>query len=172
MDQRPAARLGIESRRAAFQEALLGDDELGVVIRAHIYVEHELIAFIRATMSPPEALDAIKLDYEGRVKLAMALGLPAHFKPALSFLGTLRNSFAHRLDATLTKQEANGFAAAMGPNKAVAGNAYRATQTKFTSGDMAVPVSDRAPKDRVILYLITLWSGIAVAAVKVRGQAE
>ncbi len=167
----PAARLGIESRMAAFQDALLGEDELGVVVRGHIYVEHELNEFIRATLSPPEALDAIKLDYDGRVKLAMALGLPAHFKPALSFLGTLRNKFAHRLDAAITKQEANGFAAAMGPNKIIAGDAYQATQAKFTSGDMAVPVNDRAPKDRFVLYLITLWSGIAVAAVKARGQA-
>lgn len=172
MDQHPAARLGIDDRMNAFHVALLGEDELGVVVRAHIYVEHELTAFIRARMSPPEAVDALKLDFDGRVKLAIALGLPADFKPALRFLGSLRNRFAHQLDTAIAKQDADNFRNALGADKVIAVDAYRATQAKFRSNDMAVPISDRDPRDRVVLYLITLWSGIAVAAVKAREQAE
>lgn len=168
LQQHPAVRLGLEERMIAFHAALRGEDELGAVVRAHLYIEHELIEFIRARMSPPEALDAIELDFDGRVKLAVALGLNPTFKPALRFVGSLRNRFAHRLEMVITKQEADNLGNAMGPNKAVAVDAYQATSAKFTAKEMAIPVSDRDPRDRVTLYLITLWGGIAVAAAQAR----
>ncbi|MFG1317684.1 hypothetical protein [Xanthobacter autotrophicus] len=167
-DVTTAERLGLQDQMAAFNKALLGEDPLGVVIRAHIYIEHQVIEFIRARMSPPEALDALELDYAGRVKLALALGLPAEFKAALSFIGTLRNQFAHRLDAKIDKQTANSFEVAIGAAKAIAHDNYIATKAK--TGQTAAPIKQLTPDDRAILYFVTLWSGIAVEVFRARGE--
>ena len=42
-----ARRLGIEERQLELTKFLVGEDPLGVVIRAHIHIEHEVIEFIR-----------------------------------------------------------------------------------------------------------------------------
>jgi hypothetical protein len=36
----------LDARERAFFQALEGDDELGMVVRAHIHIEHELREFI------------------------------------------------------------------------------------------------------------------------------
>ena len=159
-----AERLGLAEKQANLIAALTGTDALGVVIRAHIHVEHELIAFIEARLPEPGALKGIGLDYDGRVKLASALGLPEEFRTALSFLGSLRNKFAHRLDATITEQEANNFAQAMGPGKVTATEAYRATHAKLDDREKPIPFSRLPPMDRVVLLCQTLWAGIAIVA--------
>ena len=76
-------RLGLTQRQAKLTEVLLGEDSLGVVIRAHIHIEHELTEFIKSRLSPPSALDAISLNYAGRVRLALHLGLKPNEKRLL-----------------------------------------------------------------------------------------
>lgn len=163
-----AEKFGLAEKQARLIAALMGADALGVVIRAHIHVEHEVIGFIKARLPEPGALGGIGLDYDGRVKLALALGLPDEFRKALSFLGTLRNKFAHRLDATIGEQEAKNFAEAMGPGKVTAADAYRATHEKLGGSGKPVPFSNLPPMDRFILLSQTLWSGVGVAAHKAR----
>lgn len=164
-----AERLGLADQMAKFNAALLGEDPLGVVVRAHIYIEHELIGFIRARLERPELLEALKLDYDGKVKLGLALGLPEEFGPALSTVGKLRNGFAHRLEATIGEQEANNLKKALGEEYQVALTNYAATNAKLNPEEPSLPLSQREPMDQIIIYLLVLWSGIAVASARARG---
>lgn len=168
----PAEKLGLENEQAAFTKALLGEDDLGMVVRAQIHIESQLIEFIRATMSPASALDALDLDYAGRVKLALALGLSPTFKPALTFVGGLRNRFAHRLDAEISAQEALNFENALGPEKQVRDQSYAATRKKLSLDHKPIAVSRLDPKDRILLCFVTLWAGVAVAVRKADANAK
>jgi hypothetical protein len=42
--QTSAARLGIEERQLELTKFLMGDDPLGMVLRAHMHIEEELIS--------------------------------------------------------------------------------------------------------------------------------
>ena len=97
---------GLSERDQAFYAALQGEDDLGVIVRAHIHIEHELHEFIK--LSAPKA-DQIKFsdyDYDGLLKLALVLG----FDPALKS-GPVRDrhfakQVAHRLEMKFAEQEA------------------------------------------------------------------
>jgi len=96
----------LECRNDAFYRVLEGEDDLGMVIRAHIHIEHELREFILAAAPRPTEVKFSDYDFTSTLKLALTLGLNPEFKAALTALGTLRNKFAHRLDMKLTEQEA------------------------------------------------------------------
>src|SRR5215213_3591554 len=72
----------------ALSKALCRSDELGAVIRAHLFVEHEVNEFIGARM-PAGAFEALDLEYSAKVKLALALGLDRSFKGPLNSLGNM-----------------------------------------------------------------------------------
>ena len=84
-----------------------GEDELGVVIRAHIVIEQFLNAPLRGLIVNPKYLEKMNLDYSQTVQLAVTLGLDPRFYPALNSLGKLRNDFAHNLIPSISKQAVN-----------------------------------------------------------------
>ncbi len=84
----------------AFLKALFGEDELGVVVRAHIHIEAGLRQFIDVVTPFPKLLP--NLRYEQRVCLACALGLAKEYGPPLRKLGNIRNKFGHHVDTRLT----------------------------------------------------------------------
>ena len=86
-----------------FLKALQGEDQLGMVIRAHIYIEHHLNEFLQVLIPYPEFLEPLKLDYYGRVQLAGAMGLQPQLLKPLQAVGALRNEMAHKLGTKLTK---------------------------------------------------------------------
>jgi hypothetical protein len=90
---------GIEADNK-FIVALRGEDELGVVVRAHIHIEAGVNALLDVAVPHPPLLP--RLRYEQRLRLACALGLAERcFKP-LKILGDIRNQFGHKLDTKLT----------------------------------------------------------------------
>ena len=105
----------INERDEAFFQILNGEDDLGVVIRAHIYIEHELREFILAAAPKPEELKFSDYDYATTLGFALALGLNPNLKAGLTALGTLRNKFAHRLEMKLTDQEAKQIFSKLSP---------------------------------------------------------
>ena len=164
------ARLGLEDRQARLTDILMGEDELGVIVRAHIYVEHELTEFIKARLNPPAALDAIRLDYSGRVRLALALGLLPELKSALQFVGTLRNKFAHQLDSAINKEDADNFEKALGVlGKPIVDGAFQRLEDEWTAAQRGVPLTQMDSRTRVTLYFVAVWSAVAVAAAKSKG---
>ena len=163
-------RLGLEDRQARLTDSLAGEDELGVVIRAHIHIEHELNEFIKARLHPPTALDAVRLDYSGRVRLALTLGLLPELKPALQFVGTIRNKFAHQLDSAIKKEDADNFESALGPlGKPIVDRAFQRLEEEWTAAQRGVPFTRMDSRTRVTLCFVAVWSAVAVATAKSKG---
>ncbi len=92
--------MGTDDVDERFVAALLGEDELGVVVRAHIHIEAGINAFLDIAVPHPSLLP--RLRYEQRVRLACALGLHERWFEPLKLLGDIRNRFGHRLDTILT----------------------------------------------------------------------
>jgi hypothetical protein len=147
----------------AFVRVLFGEDELGVVIRAHIHVEAKLVELLELLVSDPSHLERMDLDFAQRVNLAVALGLKAEHAPALSALGRLRNAFAHRLSATISDDRVNGlYAALSGGDKDVVQRAYERTKAHLERSD-APPFKELSPKERFILISVALRAMLMVA---------
>lgn len=93
----------------AFQEALGAEDELGLVVRAHIHIESLLNQLIEVVVVDSKALGRMQLDYSQRVHLAQALGMDSDLAKPLQALGKLRNDFAHKLDMKLKVDRVDAF---------------------------------------------------------------
>lgn len=89
--------------------ALKSEDEIGKVIRTHLYIENLLNNFLETALPNPEHLKPIQLDFFSKVHLALSLGLPEKFKKPLNYMGKIRNDFAHRLNLRIDKSEVNNF---------------------------------------------------------------
>ena len=96
---------------------LFREDEMGAVIRVHIRIENLLIQTIECFLPHPKHLSKLNLDYDGRVTLALALGLKEQFGQPFRAFGKLRNDFAHKLDMTLTKQAVSNLYESLGPEE-------------------------------------------------------
>lgn len=95
-----ADKLQPEPVSDALLQALFGEDELGVVIRAHIHIEARLNEVLDRLVPYPDSLP--RLRYEQRARLACALGLKEDTFGPLKALGDIRNRFGHKLDTKLT----------------------------------------------------------------------
>jgi hypothetical protein len=91
----------------AFFIALVVEDHLGFVVKAHIHIEHTLRRLIDNAIPFPEHLDIDRLSYSMAIRLATSLGLNPRFKSPLQALGRLRNKFAHQLNAQIMNDDAD-----------------------------------------------------------------
>jgi hypothetical protein len=81
-----------------------------LVVRSHLYIEAVLTQLIEERLEEPYALDLERLNFNTKLNLAVALGaVQKSEKPALVLLNRLRNRFAHKLNAQITKQDARQF---------------------------------------------------------------
>ncbi len=94
----------------AFRQALLKEDDLGKVIRAHIYIEHAVDELIALRIERPKYYEEARPNYNQRIHLAAALGvMRANLLPPLMRLGKLRNKFAHDPNAKITREDETEF---------------------------------------------------------------
>jgi hypothetical protein len=166
-EQTSAARLGIEKSQLELTQYLMAEDPLPIVIRAHIHIEDELLNFIKVR---GHRKNQIPSKYAHRVQLALKLGLPNEFTKQLVFLGRLRNRFAHRKNAKIDKSDAQSFDATHEPGDTVLEYAYGNTLAKLQDRDRKRSVYDFEPKERVIMHIIALWAGVAVATARAKGS--
>ncbi|MDQ1337841.1 MAG: hypothetical protein QG617_808 [Campylobacterota bacterium] len=96
----------IELSDEEFYNALSIEDDLGMVIRAHIHIEHWIDRFLHSAI-PRYNLYAkdINANYKTKVLLCCALGLSPELKVPLNLIGELRNKFAHRPSYKLTSSD-------------------------------------------------------------------
>jgi hypothetical protein len=146
----------------AFIEALQGEDELGVVIRAHIHIEAKVLEFLELA-AEASALEKMGLDYAQRVHLAVALGLKQEHAKGLHALGSLRNAFAHRLDSKLPDERVNNVYQALGPSdKAAVQEAYDRTETQMKQHGFR-KFNELPARDRFVLIAVALQGMLIVA---------
>jgi hypothetical protein len=154
----------------AFFKALLGEDELGVVVRAHIHVEASLNEFIEAVIPFPER--APNLRYQQRIQLACAFGLKEEHAPALKILGELRNAFAHKLNTALTMESVRRLYNALSPTAREGTElAYRNTKSQVLT-EKGPDLLSLEPRDLFILIAVSLKGMLMVAVHEARSQAQ
>lgn len=144
-----------------FYQHLIAEDELGVVVRAHIHLEASLNEFVETLIPYPERLP--RLLFEARLRLACALGLRDDYFEALKFFGDLRNRFAHKLDAKLDDATLNDLHSKLpADGRELTLQAYERTNEQ--RGETSRPdFKALAAKDRFVLIAVVL-KGFIVAA--------
>jgi hypothetical protein len=93
---------------------LNSDDDIGLLIRAHLHVERAVRGYIDQCVPFPERLP--RLTYDSAVRLACALGLDETYLAPLKALGKLRNHFGHSQDAVLGEKEVSELLASFTEN--------------------------------------------------------
>ncbi len=153
----------------AFFDALLGEDPLGSVVRAHIHIEARLNLVLEALTPHPSHLPSLR--FEQRAKVAVALGLADRILPALLALGRVRNAFAHRLNVNLTDSMVDElFRAFSSEDQETIRDAYRTIQTHLASADM--PPFERAEaRHKFITIAVALDKFLLVAENEARQHA-
>ena len=128
-----------DDRLGTFIDALKSEDDLGMVVRAHIHIEHELREFVTSAAPRPDQVK--EMNFDGTIRLALVLGLDATLKPALNAIGNLRNKFSHRLGMKLGSQEVNDLFAALSPqDKKMVQEIYK---KQGGNNIQAVPIAER-----------------------------
>jgi hypothetical protein len=150
---------GLAERDISFYSALQGEDDLGLIIRAHIHIEHELREFVLAAAPSPKSVKFPEMEFEATLRLALILGLSEECRSAVAAIGSLRNRFAHTLTSALNEQEANNLYAALSPTlKEHAQKTYLKLNADRPSHDRPDQFKQLPPRDRVIFCLILLRS--------------
>lgn len=151
-----------------FRDALNRQDDIGLVILAHIHIEAAIDDFNKEFMADAEEYDAIELEFSKKASLASALGLHQESLPVLRAIGKMRNRFAHRLDQRINDDLANNlYSALSGGDKSVVQETYKHTLKTNPRGkdDEPLPQKFNAldPRDRLILLLVTVRAKMLAA---------
>ena len=148
-----------------FYQALAGEDDLGVVIRAQIHVESSVIEFINQKISDLKSLR--RLRFGQRVELACELGLNSELKSPLKKLGDLRNDFAHKIYANLSKDKVESFYNVFDEKtKGFFQTAYEATGSEMLK---EIPnFSGLCPKDKFVIMATILKARVVVELSRIK----
>jgi hypothetical protein len=166
----------VETKRpeldAEFIAALMGEDELGVVIRAHTHIEASLNELLDIFVVTPKFLHDANLSYGQKVRLAGAHGLKKHHVPPLLAMGKIRNQFAHKLNAKLTKERVSELYASFAPeDRKVLHLSYHDTKSKMLI-EKGPDFRKLEPKDQFILMAVSLKALVAIAVHHLKQRAN
>ncbi len=134
-----------------FQEALFGEDELGVVVRAQIHIEARVNALLEILVPFPKKLP--RLRFEQMLNLACALGLRDTSISAIKELGNIRNRFGHQLDTRLTAGMVERILEGLSvEDRETLLQGYEMTLQQISSS----PFESLSPKDKFIIICTSL----------------
>jgi hypothetical protein len=146
----------------AFFNALIAEDNLGFIIRAHIHIEHELRRLIETAIPNPQYLDIDQLSYGIAIRIVTSLGLNPRFKSPLQALGKLRNRFAHKLDMRIAEKDGDDFYQSFSTeDKKIIRDNYKITREEKKVPN--VPFEKLDGRDRITLCLVTLRAALLAA---------
>jgi hypothetical protein len=69
-----------------FYVAMRSEDDLGLIVRGHIFVEHQVREYIAVAAPKPDLFKFSDFDYFSTVRIAFILGLDAEFHRSLPAL--------------------------------------------------------------------------------------
>jgi hypothetical protein len=140
-------------------------DDLGTVVRAHIYIKHELRDFIFfAAPSPAHLKGFDDMEFSEKVRLALVLGLNAELKPALNAAGKLRNKFAHRLDMKIGEEEAKNLISQFSPQAKQRFQARLSSTLSGVTSTQKLPSKARSyfkARIQVMVFFVQLFDEVA-----------
>lgn len=108
--------IGLEIFQSAhkFNEDTKGEDELQVILRGHLYIEHEIEKLLRLELAEPDCILTPRFMFTSKVNLAVALGLlPKNRKKMYEKLNSIRNNYAHQLDFKIKEKHLNDIVSCM-----------------------------------------------------------
>jgi hypothetical protein len=157
-----------------FYLAMRSEDDLGLIVRGHIFVEHQVREYVAAAAPKPELFKFSDFDYFSTVRIAFILGLDAEFNNSLPALGSLRNKFSHRLDMKLDDQMADNFYKTFGP---VTQGACVISYADLVKADeiergAAKTFHDLGPRDRMAISILSLRGGILAQTLETAGMLD
>lgn len=166
-EDRPPSTLDAANELSAadqdrFYADMSGKDALTVVVRAAIYIESQIIHLIEANL---DAVHVNKMDltYLQRVYLAGAIGMEPRLIKPLKALGEIRNKFAHRLDASLSENEAENFYSSFDAvDKHIIQRVYQRTR-KTSAKKRPSQLKSLSPLERFTLCATALRSALISA---------
>lgn len=89
-----------------FLDDTVSEDELQIILRAHLYIEQELTQLLKIYLKEPDVFLKGRIMFANKLSLTVALGLiPKIVKPAYDKLNQIRNGYAHNLDYKITDQD-------------------------------------------------------------------
>lgn len=88
-----------------FISDLQREDDLGLVVRGHLHIEHQLVEVSSARLPFASRIDWSEISFRAKVEIAYACGLPEDRKSLILKLNKLRNEVAHRLSASIDRHE-------------------------------------------------------------------
>ncbi len=147
----------------AFKKALESEDELGLVIRAHIHIEASLNQFINCNVVHSSHLSKMQLDYAQKVHLAVCLGLLPKYASPLLALGKLRNYFAHQPETQLSQDRVKAlYDSLSSDDKSLVQDSHQRARKK--TPDSKIPTFSRlSPKAQFIMLSISMRALLLVA---------
>ena len=157
------ANEAVKKRAEALVAALSAEDDLGKIIRASIYIEHELQDFIFIAAPCPDQLRFDYMEFSEKVHLALVLGLNAELKMALNAIGNLRNKFAHRLDMKIEEDKVKNMIASLVPSAKQRFQGFlKGTLPRLnTQALVGDGVSYFNLQSRLMIFYVTVFAGVA-----------
>jgi|GEM_PF-6249573 len=149
-----------------FFDDLAREDDLGLVVKAHLHIEHQILKYIEAYMSAHSDCDWSRVGFAAKLEIALGLGLPTHLRKPLVAVGKLRNLFAHNLQYSLA--EFNAIALHNGlqpPLHAGVKESYKSIR-----GAELKP-SELSNRDLLVIVLLNLRQAIRAEVIKRHGDA-
>jgi hypothetical protein len=139
--------------------ALMGDaSDFEMIIKSAIVIESEIEEIFGKAFLEPDRLLKMRLTYDQKVELLLALGLQVRFGPPLRALANLRNKFAHNIDAEFSKDDADNFFASFDKyDRTIVLDNYN--KTKLAPG----PFKDLHQSNLFLLCVISLRAAIIIA---------
>lgn len=151
---------------SALYAAMAKDDALEVTIKGAIFIEHQLIGFVEERVVSTKALNRMNLSFEDRVNLAVALGLRETLQPPLKAMASIRNKFAHRLDASVSKSDMDAFRNTFTPeDKAKLELVYQRTRKK-TNSKKPAKFSSLTELEQFTHYVVSLRGILVVERIQ------
>lgn len=152
--------------QSQFIADLLREDDVGLVLRGHLHVEHQLIELISTLLPFAERCDWSKVSYRAKVQVAFGCGLPADLKELLERLGAIRNNFAHSLAASISKQEVLDLYNSLSSRIR---DVLRSSYQSMGKGLLDSP-SSIEPRDLLILIFLNAQRGVMAGVTTLRAQ--
>ncbi|MGG1151241.1 hypothetical protein [Bacillus wiedmannii] len=92
-----------------FLSATVGMDELQMILRGHLYIEHELERLLKIYLVEPKHILTDRFMFMNKLNLAVALGgLSSGKKNSYKKLNDLRNRYVHALKFKMSEQDLTG----------------------------------------------------------------
>lgn len=97
-----------EAKLEIFNKDVKSDNPIQVILKGHLYIEHELRELLEKNLKNPYVLEWHKLSFSQIAKLVFSLGLlPMELFKTIMEINKIRNRYSHNLDFKFELQEYN-----------------------------------------------------------------